>query len=94
VTPIDFVSTCDITSGPSGAPVINQDGEIVGVTFDGNIESIAITYLYEDEKARAVHVASQGIVEALQKVYKAPALLRELGAPAGTTSAFGNPAPR
>lgn len=92
VTPMDFVSTCDITSGPSGAPVVNQDGEIVGVTFDGNIESIAITYLYEDEKARAVHVASQGIVEALQKVYKAPALLRELGAPAtGTTSAFGDP---
>ena len=74
VTPMDFVSTCDITSGPSGAPVVNQDGEIVGVTFDGNIESIAITYLYEDEKARAVHVASQGIVEALQKVYKATAL--------------------
>jgi len=82
VTPMDFVSTCDITSGPSGAPIVNQDGEIAGVTFDGNIESIAITYLYEDEKARAVHVASQGIVEALQKVYKAPALLRELGAPA------------
>jgi hypothetical protein len=94
VTPMDFVSTCDITSGPSGAPVVNQDGEIVGVTFDGNIESIAITYLYEDEKARAVHVASQGIVEALQKVYKASALLRELGAPAGTTSAFGNPGQR
>src|SRR5580658_1931449 len=81
VTPLDFVSTCDITAGPSGAPVVNQNGEIVGVTFDGNIESIAITYLYEDEKARAVHVASQGIVEALQKVYKAPALLHELGAP-------------
>jgi hypothetical protein len=63
--------------------VVNQNGEIVGVTFDANIESIAITYLYEDEKARAIHVASQGIVEALQKVYKAPALLRELGAPAG-----------
>jgi hypothetical protein len=87
VTPMDFVSTCDITAGPSGAPVVNQNGEIVGVTFDGNIESIAITYLYEDEKARAVHVASQGIVEALQKVYKAPALLRELGAPVAPTSA-------
>jgi hypothetical protein len=88
VTPMDFVSTCDITSGPSGAPVVNQNGEIVGVTFDGNIESIAITYLYEDEKARAVHVASQGIVESLQKVYKASALLRELGAPVAPTSAI------
>jgi hypothetical protein len=82
VTPMDLVSTCDITSGASGAPLVNQNGEIVGVTFDGNIESIAITYLYEDEKARAVHVASQGIVEALQRVYKTPALLHELGAPA------------
>jgi len=88
VTPLDFVSTADITAGPSGAPVVNQNGEIVGVTFDGNIESIAITYLYEDEKARAVHVASQGIVEALQKVYKAPALLRELGASVAPTSAI------
>jgi Peptidase S46 len=88
VTPMDFVSTCDITAGPSGAPVVNQNGEIVGVTFDGNIESIAITYLYEDEKARAVHVASQGIVESLQKVYKAQPLLRELGAAATPTSAI------
>jgi hypothetical protein len=88
VTPLDFVSTCDITAGPSGAPVVNQNGEIVGVTFDGNIESIAITYLYEDEKARAVHVASQGIVESLQKVYKAAPLLHELGAATVPTSAI------
>jgi hypothetical protein len=88
VTPLDFVSTCDITAGPSGAPVVNQNGEVVGVTFDGNIESIAITYLYEDEKARAVHVASQGIIEALQRAYKASALLHELGAATAPTSAI------
>jgi V8-like Glu-specific endopeptidase len=75
---MNFVSTCDITSGPSGAPVINQKGELAGVTFDGNLESIAVTYLYDEDKARAVHVSSQGITEALQKVYKASALLREL----------------
>ncbi|HEX3880600.1 MAG TPA: S46 family peptidase [Bryobacteraceae bacterium] len=77
-TPMNFVSTCDITSGPSGAPVINQKGELAGVTFDANLESIAVTYLYDEDKARAVHVSSQGITEALQKVYKASALLREL----------------
>ncbi len=79
VTPMDFASTADISAGANGAPVFNQHGELVGVTFDGNIESIAITYLYDDEKARAVHVAAQGLAESLEKVYKAAPLLRELG---------------
>ncbi len=83
VTPMNFVTTCDITSGPSGAPVVNQKGELAGITFDGNLESIAITYLYDEDKARAVHVSSQGIAEALQKVYKNAALLQELGVSTG-----------
>lgn len=78
VAPMNFASTCDITSGASG-PVVDRAGEIVGLTFDGNLESIQLTYLYSDESARAVHVAGQGIVEALRKIYKTPALLRELG---------------
>jgi hypothetical protein len=81
ITPMNFVTTCDITSGPSGAPVVNEKGELAGVTFDGNLESIAITYLYDEDKARAVHVSTQGIAEALQKVYKANVLLQELGVP-------------
>lgn len=80
VMPFNFVSTCDITGGNSGSPTINTKGEIVGIVFDGNIESLPLTYLYSDEQARAVHVASQGIVEALRKVYGASALLKELGA--------------
>jgi hypothetical protein len=89
VTPMNFASTCDITAGASG-PVVNTAGEIVGVTFDGNIESIALTYLYSDETARAVHVATQGIVEALRKLYKTPALLHELGArPVTNEAEFG-----
>ena len=79
VTPMNFVTTCDITSGPSGAPIVTEKGELAGITFDGNLESIAITYLYDEDKARAVHVSSQGIAEALQKIYKASALLQELG---------------
>ena len=51
----------------------------MGVTFDGNLESLPDVYLYSDEQARAVHVAVQGIAEALEKVYKASPLLRELG---------------
>ncbi len=82
VAPFNFVSTCDITGGSSGSPAVNTKGEIVGLVFDGNIESIALTYLFSDDRARAVHVASQGIVEALRKLYRVPQLLRELGATA------------
>jgi hypothetical protein len=82
VTPFNFVSTCDSAGGNSGNPAVNQKGEIVGISFDGNIESLALTYLYSDEQARAVHAATQGIVEVLRKLYKTPQLLRELGVPA------------
>jgi hypothetical protein len=88
VAPMNFASTCDISSGASG-PVANTAGEIVGITFNSNLESIALTYLYSDETARAVHVAAQGIVEALRKLYKTPALLNELGV--GQTAAGSPP---
>jgi hypothetical protein len=77
--PLDFVSTCDLGGGDSGSPVVNRAGELVGITFDGNLESLPDTYLYTDEQARAVHVAAQGIAQALDKVYGAAGLLRELG---------------
>jgi hypothetical protein len=79
VMPFNFVSTCDITGGNSGSPTVNSKGEIVGIIFDNNLEGLPLTYLYSDEQARAVHVASQGIVEALRKLYQPAALLRELG---------------
>jgi len=81
VTPFNFVSTCDITAGAAGSPVINGKGEIVGITFDGNLESIQLTYLYSDDAARAVHVSGPGIIAALQTLYHTPALLKELGMP-------------
>jgi hypothetical protein len=83
VTPLDFVSTADIGGGDYGSATVNQRGELVGVTFDGNLESLPVTYLYSDEQARAVHVDVRGIAEALAKVYKAAGLLKELGAAVG-----------
>jgi hypothetical protein len=77
--PLDFVSTCDIGGGDPGAPAVNRSGELVGITFDGNLESLPDAYLYSDEQARAVHVSVDGIAEALEKVYQAKALLAELG---------------
>jgi len=79
ITPLNFVSTCDIGGGGYGAPTVNKAGELVGIIFDGNLESLPATYLYTEDQARAVHVAAQGIVESLEKVYKTPALLLELG---------------
>jgi hypothetical protein len=78
VAALDFVTTCDIGGGDYGSPVVNRAGEVVGVTFDGNLESLPDTFLYTDEQARAVHVSAQGIAEALGKIYKAQALLDEL----------------
>jgi hypothetical protein len=80
VTQLNFVSTADIGGGDYGSAAINQRGELVGVTFDGNLESLPVTYLYSDDQARAVHVDVRGIVEALDRVYKAADLLKELGA--------------
>ncbi|GJQ62512.1 MAG: hypothetical protein SCALA702_15650 [Melioribacteraceae bacterium] len=78
--PLNFVSTHDITGGSSGSPVINKKAEVVGIAFDGNIESIAGSYLYDDEYNRMVSVHSEGMVEVLEKVYGGGRIVKELRA--------------
>lgn len=77
-TPLNFVSTADITGGNSGSPVVNRAGELVGVLFDSNRQGIADNLGYSDEQARAVSVDSRAILECLSKVYNAKELLAEL----------------
>ena len=77
-TPLDFVSTGDIIGGNSGSPVVNREGELVGLIFDGNIESLAGDFVYDGERNRAVAVHSSGMIEGMRKFYNAGALADEL----------------
>lgn len=75
----NFVSTADIIGGNSGSPVVNRQGQLVGLIFDGNIQSLTSNYMYDDRQMRATSVTAASIEHAIRNVYNAAQLADQLG---------------
>jgi hypothetical protein len=80
-TPFNFVSTNDIIGGNSGSPIVDADGEVVGLIFDGNLDSLAGDVVYDIARNRATSVDARGMLEAMRTVYGAGALVDEMTKP-------------
>jgi len=77
-TPFNFVSTADTIGGNSGSPVLNREGELVGINFDRNRHGLVRNFVYTDVQARHIAVHSKSVLEALRKLYPAAPLVKEL----------------
>lgn len=77
-TPLNFTSTNDIVGGNSGSAVINKKAEVVGLAFDGNMESIYGNFIFMPHENRCVSVDARGMMEAFEKIYKADRFVKEL----------------
>jgi hypothetical protein len=77
--PVDFLSDCDTTGGNSGSPTLNARGELVGLVFDGNYESMASDWLFIPDITRSIHVDIRYVLWVMDAVDGADTLLTEMG---------------
>lgn len=77
---LNFVCTCDVTEGNSGSPVVDRNGDVLGLVFDGNVASTAGMFAYDADRSRAIGVSTAGITEVLENIYRADSIVRELEA--------------
>jgi hypothetical protein len=78
-TPLNFVCTADIIGGNSGSPVVDRNGQLVGVIFDGNIQSLTADFYHSEVQGRAVAVHIAAVLEALATIYDAGDLQQQIG---------------
>src|SRR5262249_17455354 len=77
-TPLNFVSTLDIVGGNSGSPVLDRQAQIVGLAFDGNLQSLGGAYYFDESVNRCVPVHTAGLLEALRVIYRTDRILKEI----------------
>jgi len=77
--PVNFLSDLDITGGNSGSPVLDAQGKLVGLAFDGTIESVASNWVFDPVMTRMISVDQRYMRWIMQEVMPAPQLLKELG---------------
>lgn len=78
LTPMNFVCSADIIGGNSASPVVNTKGEVIGLIFDGNIQSLPGAFAYDMTQNRAVAVDSRALIEGLRVIYGAERVVKEL----------------
>ena len=76
--PFNFITTADVVGGNSGSPCVNRKGEVVGLIFDGNLDSLVLDFAYTEQTARSLAVHTGAMLEALRKVYDASDLADEI----------------
>ena len=78
--PVNFLSDLDITGGNSGSPIMDAEGKLVGLAFDGTWESVSSKWIFDPALTRVIGVDQRYIRWIMQEIYPAPRLLEEMGA--------------
>lgn len=77
--PVNYLSNLDITGGNSGSPVLDANGKLVGLAFDGNWESVSSNWVFDPKMTRMISVDGRYLRWIMKEVYPAPQLLKEMG---------------